>query len=113
MRRVYLKSPKDPLVKVLEEEDPDEGFLHVLRHKDGSYWVVFAPLSGPGGPVPARNFPSEDETTEFLLGELHFSQYAVQEVLSHVAQNGDGAMVAQLTASQLQRSGLAQQSQAA
>ena len=108
MRRVYLKSPEDPLVELLEAEEPDEGFLHVLRHRDGSYSVLFAPLSGPGGPVPARHFSDESETKEFLLDRLHLSQVAAQEAFSEVAQHGNGAVVTRLTASQLHRSGLAQ-----
>jgi hypothetical protein len=110
MRRVYLKSPNDPLVKILEREakEAPEGFLHLLRHKDGSYSVVFAPLSGPGGPVPAKHFSGRHEAEEFLLNRLRLSPHKVEEAFLEVAQRGSGAIVARFTMSQLRRWGLAQ-----
>jgi hypothetical protein len=110
MRRMYIKSPTDPLVRSLERETKEapEGFLHILRHKDGSYSVVFAPLTGPGGPVPAQHFGGELEAAEFLLHRLRLSQRAVEDALLQVSQHGNSAIVARFTTSQLRRFGLAQ-----
>ena len=109
IRRVYLKSPTDPLVRILQRElkEAREGFLHVLRHKDGSYSVVFAPLSGLGSPVPAQHFSAKDETEQFLVSELRLSEHQVEEAFREVAQHGNGAIIARFKMSQLRRSGLA------
>ena len=110
MRRVYLKSPSDPLVKILEREATEaaEGFLHVLRHKDGSYSVVFAPLSGPGGPVPAKHFSGKDKAEEFLLNTLRLSPHKVEEAFLEAAQQGNSVIPARFALPQLRRWGLAQ-----
>jgi hypothetical protein len=110
IRRVYLKSPRDPLIRALEQEggEAPEGFLHILRHRDGSYSLVFAPLSGPGGPVPAKDFSGKDEAQEFLKDKLPLSPRAVEEAFLEVAQYGSSAIVARLKLSQLRRWGLAQ-----
>jgi len=113
LRRVYLKSPSDLLVKMMEreaQEAPDEGFLNLLHHKDGSYSVVFAPLtglSGSGSPVPARHFSESDEAGQFLLNELHLSPRDVEKAFLEARQHRIGSIVTRLTESQLRRSGLA------
>jgi hypothetical protein len=110
IRRVYLKSPNDPLVSALERElkGSAEGFLHVLRHQNGSYSVVFGPLIGPGGPVPARHFSGQDQAQEFFSHKLHLSPRVIDEAFWDAAQHGSSAMMARFTMSQLRRFGLAQ-----
>jgi hypothetical protein len=46
MRRVFLRSPNDPLVKTLERgvKEHNEGFLHILRHNRKEYSAVFRGL---------------------------------------------------------------------
>jgi hypothetical protein len=108
LRRVYLKSPTDPLVKMLEREakEAPEGFLNLLHNKDGSYSVVFAPLSGSGSPVPARHFSGKGEAEEFL-SELQLSPRTVEEAFLEAARHGIGTMGARFAPSQLRRWGLA------
>jgi hypothetical protein len=51
-RRVFVKSPDDPVVKMLEQEAREfrQGFLHVLHSKkDGQYSLIFAPITGGRG----------------------------------------------------------------
>jgi hypothetical protein len=109
IRRVYLKSPADPLVKLLQREvtEAPEGFLHVLRHTEGSYSIVFAPLNGPGSPVPAKHFSGRDDAQQFLLTRLRLSDHEVEKAFREVAQFGNGAIVARFKISQLRRWGLA------
>ncbi len=90
MRRVFLKGPSDPLVRILEQEAkaaPD-GFLHLLRHDDGKYSAVFAPLRGPGGSVPVKRLSSKDEAEDFLLNRLRLRRSAVEEAFLEVAHTG-------------------------
>lgn len=110
MRRVFLKSPNDPIVKILQQEakEATHGFLHILQHNNGSYSVVFAPLVGSGGAVPARNFPGKSEGQEFLLNKLRISPRAVEDAFLEAAQRGSSSISAHLTTSQLRRWGLGQ-----
>jgi hypothetical protein len=110
MRRVFLKSPTDPLVKALQQEarEAPEGFLHILQHDNRSYSLVFAPLVGPGGSVPARKFPEKDELQGFLLNKLRVSPRAVEEAILEAAQRGSAGILAKLPVRQLRRCGLAQ-----
>jgi len=110
MRRVFLKSPSDPLVRILEQEAKEaaDGFLHLLRHNDGKYSAVFAPLRGPGGSVPVKRFSSKDEAEEFLLSRLRMRRGAVEEAFLEVEQQGNSVIPARFAMSQLRRWGLAQ-----
>lgn len=108
IRRIYLKSPDDPLVKILEREakEAPEAFLNLVHNKDSSYSVVYAPLSGPGSPVLARYFSRRDEAEQFLSG-LQLSPRALEEALMEAARHGVGTIVARFTPSELRRWGLA------
>ena len=72
MRRVFLVSPNDPIVQEMEKEIQTraEGFIHLIRHADrqrDSYSVIFAPISGPGGAVPAKHFSGLQALRDFLI----------------------------------------------
>ncbi len=109
MRRVYLKSPNDPLVKVLESEikNPIEGFLHMLRFThDGSYSVVFAPLYGAGGFVPSQDFRGKDarqNLLDFLCNKLRLGQRTIEDALSEIDRLGHTSIPARFTTRQLRR----------
>src|ERR1017187_4772847 len=72
MRRVFLKSPADPLVKLLQQEASSqwEGFIHILRHPGNGqapgYSAVFTPVTGAGS-VGVRRFSKLDDLKSFLL----------------------------------------------
>jgi hypothetical protein len=74
IRRVFLRSPTDPLVKKLEREvkEHNEGFLHILKHRgrNTQYSVVFAPIAGPGGAVPSLRLSNLGELESFLRDDL-------------------------------------------
>ncbi len=90
MRRVFLKSPQDGLVKSLEQElkQRAEGFLHLLRHGNGQYSVIVAPISGRGGAVPARHFPGISELREFLEKELRLRPSSIEDAIGELQQRG-------------------------
>jgi hypothetical protein len=113
MRRVFLKSPSDPLVKAMEQEAKEKsgGFLHLLRHtgpqKHESYSVLFMPHAGGGGAVPARHFSGKEETEAFLLNRLRLRRSSVEEGFEEVEQQGSSVIPVRLTMRQLRTSGLA------
>jgi hypothetical protein len=90
LRRVYLRSPTDPLVKTLErkvKEHHNEGFLHILKHhgKSGKqYSVVFAPIAGPGGAVPSLRFSNVEELVAFLRDDLGVTRRAIDEAFEEL-----------------------------
>src|SRR5436853_2641093 len=59
IRRVFVKSPDDPLVQTIEQETKikTEGVVHIAdygRRDNGNvYSLVFSPFTGPGGAVPS------------------------------------------------------------
>jgi hypothetical protein len=89
MRRIVLKSPNDPLVKVMQKEarEQNQGFVHVLKHGT-EYSVIFAPIAGPGGSVPAKRFSAAEELQEFLGDDLHLASSAIENALRETARTG-------------------------
>jgi len=74
MRRVFVRSPNDPLVKALVQEakDQTEGRVYILKHGDG-YSLVFPAAIGivaGGGPIARRSFSSLNATETVLGGRL-------------------------------------------
>ena len=94
MRRIFLMSPKDPAVQELEQETKtrNEGFIHVLQHAGirnaEEYSVLFAPITGIGGPVPAKHFTGREELRDFLTDRLHLRQGAVEDALEELGDKG-------------------------
>lgn len=86
VRRLFVKSSHDPLVKALEEEAKakTEWVIFIDLHQLGDsrrYSVVFSPFVGPGGAVPSRGFSGDDDLRDFLEGELHLSRSRVDETI--------------------------------
>jgi hypothetical protein len=111
IRRLFIKSPEDPLVKALEQETKvkREGAIHLLRDKKrNSFAVFFAPFVGPGGAVPARHFSGEEKLREFLENDLYLSRSSVDEALSELERRGETSIVnVQLTRREVKKLGLA------
>jgi hypothetical protein len=90
IRRVYVRSPQDPIVKSLELElkTQTEGTIHVVasasRNDSKKYSVVFAPYRGSGGAMPARNFSGADQLREFLEKRLRIDRSSVDEALNRL-----------------------------
>lgn len=114
-RRVFLKSPDDPLVKVLEQEVRQEkqGFLHLLRTgapaKGGQYSVIFAPITSGAGPVPARHFSRESDLESFLTQRLGLRKSAIADAMEEVRRRGTSSIFpVHLSMRELKKVGLAE-----
>ena len=113
MRRVFLRSPSDPLVKTLlsDVKEKREGFLHILKHNGRGtpveYSVIFAPIAGQGGSVPARRFTDVEELTGFLSDDIGVRRSALEEALDEVKRSDSTSIYpVTLTARQMKRLGL-------
>ncbi len=90
IRRVYVRSPQDPIVRSLELElkTQTEGTIHVVAStkQDGrkQYSVVFAPYIGPGGAMPAMNFSGPDQLRAFLEKRLRIDRSTVDEAINRL-----------------------------
>jgi hypothetical protein len=109
-RRLFLKSPNDPLVKVLERDvkQKTEGAIHVRGDKRSNqeirYAVIFAPYAGPGGAVPARQFSDAARLRSFLEGDLFISRSTVDEAMSELRRRGSASIFnVQLTRTDLKK----------
>jgi hypothetical protein len=95
VRRVYIKSPRDPLVKALQQ-DQKEGYVHILKHSGQGngmhYSLIFAPTTGEGGAVPARRFSSLDDLRRFLEEDLRLGSYSIEEALDEMKRSGAGSI---------------------
>src|SRR4029077_20205208 len=113
MRRGFVKSPNDPLVRALlyEAKEVKEGFVHILKHPEGHnadrYSLVFAPITSQGA-VPALRFSTLDDLKEFLAKDLHFRLDPIDEALGEMERSGTGSIYpVTLTARQFKKLGLA------
>jgi hypothetical protein len=114
MRRIFLMSPKDPSVQELEKETKarNEGFLHVLWHRGSGngreYSVLFAPITGSGGAVPAKYFSAIGELRDFLVRRLRLRQRTVEDALDELNDEGHTSIFpVSLTAREVRKLGLA------
>jgi hypothetical protein len=108
MRRVFIRSPDDPLVKTLQQEakEQHQGFVHILQH-GSEYSIIFAPIHGPGGFVAARRFSSPDDLKHFLTDDLHLGQSSIDEALDETRRSGAGSIYpVMMTARQAKKLGL-------
>jgi hypothetical protein len=120
MRRIFLRSPNDRVLKSLERESravPHEAFrvvneqiagsfvedaylyrgfiqINQLQGKTNSpvYSVFYAPHEGPGGFVPGRKISGIDQLTHFLEISLHLSQTAIQSALRSLEAHGSATV---------------------
>ncbi|MGA8492141.1 MAG: hypothetical protein WB711_17065 [Terriglobales bacterium] len=114
IRKVFVKSPDDPLIKDLETEIKvrTEGAIHILSYTRSSqpemYSVIFAPFAGPGGAVPSRRFPDSDQLRAFLEDAIGVSRSSVDEAFSELKRKGSSSIFhVQLTRRQARTLGLA------
>lgn len=113
IRRVFVKSPSDPVIKSLESEvkAQSEGAVHIVAihpNHDGQYSVIFAPFSGPGGAVPSRRFNNREQLRQFLEDSIGIARSSVDEALVEIKQKGSASILhVQLTRREAKRLGLA------
>ena len=108
-RRLFLKSPDDPLVKALRRdiENKTEGSIRILKDKH-RYRVTFAPYAGPGGAIPARHFQDLAKLRSFLKENLYISPSSVDEAVAELERKGSASIFnIQLTRKELKRLELA------
>lgn len=93
LRRVYLRSPADPVVKELQRQakDQKDGFIHILRY-NGEYSLVFAPVTGKGDTYRMRLFSDEDELKQFLQEDLQLRPRAIEDALDEVERTRAGSI---------------------
>ena len=86
MRRVFLRSPHDPVVAKLRESDQTDGFLHVLHHSSpkDDYSVIFAPITSTSGRVPAKQISTLDRLRKFLEDELGLRPSVIGDALAEL-----------------------------
>lgn len=97
IRRVILKSPNDPFVKLLQHLQQQEtrtewrGFVHILQHrgngKEQAYSIVFTPSTSEGA-APVLRFSTVDDLRSFLADELHVNTNSVQDALAEMRRTG-------------------------
>jgi hypothetical protein len=113
MRRVFLKSPSDPLIKSLQHEARTlwDGFVHILRHNGNGhppeYSLVFTPVTREGF-APVQRFPTLEDLRTFLIADLRLSPNSFQNALDDVRRTGAGSIYpVTLTTRQIRKLGLA------
>jgi hypothetical protein len=90
IRRLFVKSPNDSLVRELEREIKmkTEGVIFIDDYgKQGNrklYSVVFAPFTGPGGAMPAKRISGDDELRDFLTNKLHVHRSQAEGTLEEL-----------------------------
>ncbi len=112
LRRVSVKSPGDPFVKLLQQESKSQwdGSLHVLRHAGNGHAAgfscVLAPVTRPesGG---VRRFAKLEDLKSFLLDDLRLGATSVQSAVDEMSHRGSGEIYpVSLTTRQMKRIGL-------
>lgn len=113
IRRVFVKSPSDPLIKALESEVKvlTEGAIDIfaIHSNHGErYSVIFAPFAGPGGAVPSRRFNDKEQLRQFLEDGIGVARSSVDDALAEIKQKGSASIFhVQLTRREAKRLGLA------
>jgi hypothetical protein len=108
MRRVFIKSPNDPIVKTLiqEAKEQEQGSIHVLKH--GTHFsLIFTPITREGS-IPARRFSSVRDLERFLAQDLHLRPNLIETVVDEVEHSGAGSISQiNLSTRQVKKLGLA------
>ena len=82
------------MVKALRHEvrEPRDGFVHILKQahpKNGDqYSLIFAPIAGPGGVLPARRFSTLDDLKSFLAHDLHLRSSSIEDAIDEMKRTG-------------------------
>jgi len=113
MRRVFLLSPDDPVVKILQQQARKQwdGFVHLFRHHGNGrareYSLVFTPITREDF-APVRRFPTLDDLQSFLTEGLHLNVNSFQGALDEMKRTGAGSIYpVTLTTRQIKKLGLA------
>lgn len=94
MRRVRVTSPDNPLAMSPQQKvrEPREGFVHILKqtrpNNGDQYSLIFAPISGPGGALPARRFSTLDDLRLFLAKDLHLRSGSIEDAIDEMKRTG-------------------------
>lgn len=105
MRRLFLKSPADPVVKALQREAKEQvqGTIHILKHGN-EYSLVFAAITSTGVP----RFSNLDDLRRFLAANLRLKSSSIEDAFDEVKHSGAGSIYpVTLTAREVKRFGLA------
>ncbi|HTC31736.1 MAG TPA: hypothetical protein VK724_00110, partial [Bryobacteraceae bacterium] len=92
--RLRVTTPDNPLAKALQPRarEPRDGFVHILkqsRPKNGDqYSLIFAPIAGPGGVLPARRFSTLDDLKLFLAHDLHLRSSSIEDAVEEMKRTG-------------------------
>lgn len=122
LRRIFLRSPSDRVLKSLERESravPQEEFrvvneqiagkfvedayvysgsLDILRSEPARgkkalrYHVMYFPYSGQGGPVRTVPFESEEQLVDFLEQKARIRREFLQRAMRELAEKGDATI---------------------
>jgi hypothetical protein len=98
MRRLFVKSPEDPIAKRLVQEirTTDEGSVHIVRDVTNNgrqrYAVVFAPYSGTGGAIPSVRLEDEQKLRDFLEKRIGIATYLIDQAASQLATKGSASI---------------------
>ncbi len=72
--------------------EPRDGFVHILKQghsKNGDqYSLIFAPIAGPGGALPARRFSTLDDLRLFLAKHLHLRSGSIEDAIDEMKRTG-------------------------
>ncbi len=114
MRRLFIKSPHDPLARALEQEIKfrNEGEIFIIDHSRPNhkkvYSVIFMPFTGPGGTVPAKHISDLTDLRSFLEDRLHIHKSSVHDALLELQRKGSASIFhVQLTNREAKKLGLA------
>jgi hypothetical protein len=137
LRRIFLKSPNDRILKSLEKESraiPQETFrvvneqiagnfvedayvysgsIHIMQSEargnaDQQYLVIYTPYSGHGGAVPTVRLQGRDQLRDFLERRIGVRRDVVESAVGELAKKGDADIPnVQLRRSELKRLELA------
>jgi hypothetical protein len=90
IRRLFVKSPDDPIVKTLERElqFQTEGSIHILKHHPVGYSVTFTPYTG-GRALPSVTFSDDEGLRNFLLKDVGIWAHLVDSALSELSTKGN------------------------
>ena len=97
-RRLFVKSPEDPLVQGLirELKLTTEGTIHIVSHSSHNghvqYSTVFAPYLGDGGAIPSTRIKNEADLRSFLEDRVGISPYDVDQALTQLGQKGNASI---------------------
>lgn len=136
LRRIFLKSPNDPVLKALEKQSraiPQESFRVVNEEIGGNfvedayvyggsvsivrtgsarpssreyYSVVYSPRSGPRSPAPPLRFETMDDVRRFLEEDLRLGKHTSDAELEKLRSQQSTVIPISISPAQLKALGL-------